>query len=29
MNVAVATVATVRCGEIDRRCGHHEKAENG
>ncbi len=29
MDVAVATVATVRCGEIDRRCGHHEKAENG
>jgi hypothetical protein len=29
MDVTVATLAAVRCGEIDRRCGHHEKAENG
>jgi hypothetical protein len=28
MDVTVARSAPVSCGEIDRRCGHHEKAEN-
>jgi hypothetical protein len=28
MDVAVATLAAVCCGEIERRGGHHEKAEN-